>query len=620
MSIALPTCPDGLSEPEVLCGLGGFPARCVIEQAGRRQFKMRLNLAAGRDATEDSDEEEEEEVAEIVEVDREIDVDEFCSQNYYQVLQLKNGFGASEDEIKKGYHKLLLVHHPDKTGRGETDPVFMIIQDSFNTLSNENRRRAYDSTCDFDDKIPAELQKFATEQKFFDTFADVFVRNARFSETKPVPMLGTNDTPWDEVAAFYDFWFKFDSWRDFSSQCEHDVESADDRHERRYFEKENATHLKKMKKQEYNRLEKLVERAQKYDPRVKREREREKNAKGEKKRLREEAANAEANAVKAAKEAKEAEEAAAAAAAKGNAKEEKAKRDALKKAMRRARKGLEKLVFAANKALAENDLESPVDLDEFVWFIEHESTSMDQLNALSGTFGEGEEAMANAEAGGDAAQDCLSHVAQAAKDAKGNVNASAEEKLALLEQRKKDAADAKAAAKAALAQQKAWTPEETDFFLKCLKKFPGGTRSRWTVVAEYHSTQLNLEPPRSMKECLQKSTELQLALNAGVRPNVGANFQKTGDGRTKETDLEGKAAADAKLKADAGAQKPKADEWTGKQQKQFEAALAANPASMAAKERWSMIASVVEGKNMKQCVARFKEIRAALDAKKKGGK
>ena len=37
-----------------------------------------------------------------------------------------------------------------------------------------------------------------------------------------------------QVDAFYNHWFEFKSWRDFSHEHEHDLEDASDRFERRY--------------------------------------------------------------------------------------------------------------------------------------------------------------------------------------------------------------------------------------------------------------------------------------------------------------------------------------------------------------------------------------------------
>lgn len=62
-------------------------------------------------------------------------------------------------------------------------------------------RPRYDSTFDFDDSVPT-----GDEPNFFAVFGEAFKRNARFSEVKPVPMLGDESTPDEEVESFYKFW------------------------------------------------------------------------------------------------------------------------------------------------------------------------------------------------------------------------------------------------------------------------------------------------------------------------------------------------------------------------------------------------------------------------------
>jgi DnaJ family protein C protein 2 len=111
---------------------------------------------------------------------------------------------ANQQVIKKAYHKAVLMYHPDKaqykTSTGKEDrTVFLKIQEAFSTLSNETKRRAYDSQLPFDESIPTEakvqerLAKGPT--RFMKLFDPVFKRNARFGVKKPVPELGDMDTP-----------------------------------------------------------------------------------------------------------------------------------------------------------------------------------------------------------------------------------------------------------------------------------------------------------------------------------------------------------------------------------------------------------------------------------------
>jgi DnaJ homolog subfamily C member 2 len=58
------------------------------------------------------------------------------------------------------------------------------------------------------------------------------------------------------------------------------------------------------------------------------------------------------------------------------------------------------------------------------------------------------------------------------------------------------------------------------------------------------------------------------------------------------------------------------DDWSQEQQKQLEAGLTRHPASMEKNERWKAIAEGVQGKTKKQCIERYKALRAALQQKK----
>lgn len=59
--------------------------------------------------------------------------------NYYELLEISKT--ATEDEIKKGYKKLALKHHPD---RGGDEKKFKEITEAYNVLSDVNKRKDYD--------------------------------------------------------------------------------------------------------------------------------------------------------------------------------------------------------------------------------------------------------------------------------------------------------------------------------------------------------------------------------------------------------------------------------------------------------------------------------------------
>ncbi|XP_011314215.1 dnaJ homolog subfamily C member 24-like [Fopius arisanus] len=62
---------------------------------------------------------------------------------YYKVLQCSRD--SSQDEIKRAYHRLALIHHPDKNSANSEK--FLEIEEAWRILSQPNSRRKYDAEC-----------------------------------------------------------------------------------------------------------------------------------------------------------------------------------------------------------------------------------------------------------------------------------------------------------------------------------------------------------------------------------------------------------------------------------------------------------------------------------------
>lgn len=63
------------------------------------------------------------------------------AKDYYSILGVNRS--ASQDEIKKAFHKLAKQYHPDKQGGDEEK--FKEISEAYNVLSDEKKRAEYDS-------------------------------------------------------------------------------------------------------------------------------------------------------------------------------------------------------------------------------------------------------------------------------------------------------------------------------------------------------------------------------------------------------------------------------------------------------------------------------------------
>ena len=82
------------------------------------------------------------------------------NENYYDILGVSKD--ASEDDIRRAYHKLALKHHPDKNGGNDT--MFKKINNAHDTLSDPDKRHAYDNPS----QIPGFMNGFPATDNIFE--------------------------------------------------------------------------------------------------------------------------------------------------------------------------------------------------------------------------------------------------------------------------------------------------------------------------------------------------------------------------------------------------------------------------------------------------------------------
>jgi len=64
-------------------------------------------------------------------------------KDYYKILGVDEK--ATEDELKKAYRKMSMIHHPDKNGNtDESKQKFQELNNAYELLSDANKRRTYD--------------------------------------------------------------------------------------------------------------------------------------------------------------------------------------------------------------------------------------------------------------------------------------------------------------------------------------------------------------------------------------------------------------------------------------------------------------------------------------------
>ena len=65
------------------------------------------------------------------------------ARTHYDILEVEKA--ASDEEIKKAFRKLALVHHPDKNG---DEDLFKKIAEAYEVLGDSDRRARYDEECE----------------------------------------------------------------------------------------------------------------------------------------------------------------------------------------------------------------------------------------------------------------------------------------------------------------------------------------------------------------------------------------------------------------------------------------------------------------------------------------
>ena len=274
---------------------------------------------------------------------------------------------ATADQIKANYHKYSLTLHPDKCGiAGADEEGKEVIEQRYKAvaianevLSDEKRRREYDSVDAAPHKLPTSIKEGKT---WFETFIPALKKLERWTEVKGGHYICEDeDASYEDVKKMYVSWTKFKSWREFPAMDESDLESAHDRHHKRQMQKENEKKRKEAKKDEGDKLRAFFEAAELLDPRVIKEKTRKASEREAKKAKK--SGNANGGAGLSAKEKEEAEKAAAEALAKAEAAEKddkasaKKKKEAEKKEMQKTRKAVREVRDSAEGAPEEFDLD-----------------------------------------------------------------------------------------------------------------------------------------------------------------------------------------------------------------------------------------------------------------------
>jgi DnaJ family protein C protein 2 len=568
--LSLPPIPvDYDYEPAIFCGIGQLGVKEIIA-AGRSFFEQYEQRRVDAPENESVDSSDDEQPFERTESRRNKKKEQFSGNalrlsnlvrdcNLYEILAVSQS--CTSDDIKKAYRKLVLEKHPDKLPKAEREKGrsdFLKIQEAFEVLSVDRNRRMYDSSLPFDDMIPSAP---VNDEDFFKIFGEAFERNSRWSVCRPVPLLGDLLSTKSTIEIFYNFWYSFESWRDFSHHDEYDLSHAESRDERRWMEVQNGRIRKKKIQEESSRIRKLVDLAYKYDPRIRAFKQAEMDAIAEQKRLRQEE-----------KEAREREEESRRIQKQLEAELEIERQKKEKLDIKRIRSEIRQLLRTHDGDVLSRD---PVMLEKFSNALIKLLVTIDDANNMLAQVQNLESPTVNEFVLNiiDKAFPTPSVPASRASTPPPQVEVSTE-----------------------------WTADELQLLTRGMQKYPVGTNRRWEVIQGLIGSTKTVSQVIEMSKIVASRKvidPIELKVSRKAESNIAA---------PPDVDYDRIAAS--------GTGTPDND-WSSEQQKQLEEAMKKFPSNLPSAERWTKIAEHVSGKSKQQCIARFKYIRELIAAKKK---
>ncbi|XP_058264509.1 dnaJ homolog subfamily C member 2 [Hemibagrus wyckioides] len=594
----------------LVCNTTAGSVQVQVEPVGRwfEAFQKRRdrNVSASFQELEEEEELSEEEADEELQLEeypmlKTLDPKDWKNQDHYAVLGLAHmRYKATQKQIKAAHKAMVLKHHPDKRKaageqivKGDND-YFTCITKAIEILSDPVKRRAFDSVDPtFDNMVPTKAEG---KEKFFEVFAPVFERNARWSTKKHVPHIGSLDSSFEEVDNFYSFWYNFDSWREFSYLDEEEKEKAECRDERRWIEKQNRASRAQRKKEEMNRIRTLVDTAYSCDPRIKKfkeeekaRKESEKKAKAEaKKKEQEEKERARQAEMEAARLAREKEE----EEAKQVAQQAKKEKEAQKKAIKKERQKLRTTCKNCNY-FVDSEAESVKMMEDVEKLCDRlELLSLQTLNELLAS-GSKEESRAAIE------KQVQEVNAQLQREREAEVRAQ-------------QAARSSENANAGSGISKGWNEEDLQLLIKAVNLFPAGTNARWEVIANYMNLHSGSGIKRTAKDVINKAKTLQ-KLDPHQKEEVNKKaFEKFKKEHSVVPPTVDNAVPSERFEGSGSDTNPAP--WTTEEQKLLEQALKTYPVNTP--ERWDKIAATVPGRTKKDCMKRYKELVEMIKAKK----
>lgn len=528
---------------------------------------------------------------------KKLDPKAWRKQDHYKVLGLDEfRWSTKPEDLRRAYRALILKYHPDK-GRVkdsslDMNDIFSCMTKSYEFLLQPKLRRSYDSyDPEFDDTVPKSkpVQNF---NEFKSKFGKHLENNKRWSR-HVIPEFGDENSTLEEVDDYYQAWFNFASWREFTYEELEELEQAEDGYERRYMQSQIKKESDKKRKLESKRIRSLVDTAYNLDPRIKKfvreEREKKEQAKADRKAARELEHQKKQQEEQAKIDAENEKREQVEQAERKIRDEERKEREKLKREVRKKRQALRKVI--ADKVKDSASIESEVNLI----CTQLEGVQLDEFKSRLTSID---------------AQNVKSTVLDKYEQIRKKLRKDDQELEAEKEKRHQ-----------AAKKENEWTVEDIQILVKAANILPAGTTKRWDKISEYFIDHKAPESKsRTPKECLAAVKNLSMQASQGDQ-GVAANedsfsqFLRNKKRENESKPLNGEISLSEPAK-EGQTNTPQAKPWSAVEQKLLEQGLRTFPAAMG-KDRWDRIAETIPNRSKKECILRLKEITTKLQARKK---
>lgn len=440
---------------------------------------------------------------------------------------------------------------------------------------------------------------------------------------------------------FYNFWYDFESWREFSYLDEEDKDKGQDREERRWIEKQNKTVRIKRKKEEMSRIRALVDLAYNNDPRIV-------QFKLEEKQKKQAAKLAKMSAVQA-QRAEEERVLREAQAAKKEAEQAEQKRieqiryekEQQKRVLKKERKIFRDLAkdndyYSTSEKEKIKNMEGIEKICEMLKILELQAFNKDLTNGGRPVF------------------------IKVLKETEQKLEEERQALFGSINKTQTATTDAKTSTSAVkqVDRNAMWSAENVHILIKAVNLFPAGTVQRWETIASYLNQHCsNLGSFKFVaRDVLNKAKGMQASdfkQKSEANENAFASFEKNKKKLKKldnaevsvndnepapvvqnGTTVNGHAEEEIKTNGvehiettesngQAATQPPQPQQqanttWTKDEQTLLEQAMKTYPVSTA--DRWDRIAECIPNRSKKDCLRRVKELVDLVNAKREAKK